>query len=373
MKIRKIMSLVLVLILAMGIVACGTNKTTEDQPANETTGKTQDGETIKIAMLPKFKGENYFDAAKVGAEECVEELNKDGKKVELLYDGPPQDQATNQKQIDIIEGWIGQGVDVILLSPNDPTAIAETLLKAQKQGISVVTFDADSQTDARQLFVNQVDPSGVAKGLLDGAAGPLKEAGYGADKTANIALISSSKTDANQQSWLEEIKKLLETPEYNWMVINNEDTDVYYPGPDETATQSDAATLISRLGSNEDQIQAAIGLTSMATPALGAQYEAASVKPDPKAVVMTGLATPNAIKSYIKDDSNPMYTGVLWNVMDLGYLAVQTGYQLSTGEITADSSSINAGRLNDKEIADQIILLGPALVFNKDDIDNFDY
>ena len=47
----------------------------------------------------------------------------------------------------------------------------------------------------------------------------------------------------------------------------------------------------------EDQIQGAIALSSMTTPALGAQYESAANKPDANAITLTGLATPNALVS----------------------------------------------------------------------------
>ncbi len=271
--------------------------------------------TVKIAMLPKFKGENYFDACKVGAQEGIDELNKDAKVVEFLYDGPSQDQATNQKQVDILEGWIAQQVNVIIVSPNDPVAIAPTLKKAMEKGIKVLTFDADAQADARQLFVNQVASDGVAKGLVEGTAAKLIAKGYGPEKPANIGVVSSAKTDANQQAWLASIKALLATDEYKWMVLKNEDTDVYYPGPDETATQTQAGILISRMGPGADQIQAAIALTSMATPALGSQYSAASVKPDPTTVTLTGWPPPTRSKSYIKDDANPWtraYCGTAW-------------------------------------------------------------
>jgi len=329
--------------------------------------------TVKIAMLPKFKGENYFDACKVGAQEAIDELNKDSKVVEFLYDEPSQDQATNQKQVDILEGWIAQQVNVIIVSPNDPVAIAPTLKKAMDKGIKVLTFDADAQPDARQLFVNQVASDGVAKGLVEGTAAKLQAKGYGPDKPANIGIVSSAKTDANQQAWLASIKQMLATDDYKWMVLKNEDTDVYYPGPDETTTQTQAGILISRMGPGADQIQGAIALSSMATPALGSQYNAASVKPDPKTVTLTGLATPNALKSYIKDDSNPLDAGVLWNCMDLGYLAVQCGYQMATGAITDASTKITAGRLGDREIKDKMVVLGPALVFDKANVDNFNY
>ncbi len=330
-------------------------------------------ETVKIAMLPKFKGENYFDACKVGAQEAIDELNKDAKVVEFLYDGPSQDQATNQKQVDILEGWIAQNVNVIIVSPNDPTAIAPTLKKAQEKGIKVLTYDADAQADARDLFVNQVASDGVAVGLVKGAADNLILKGYGPEKPVNVGVVSSAKTDANQQAWLQCIRDLFATEEYSWMKIANEDTDVYYPGPDETATQTMSGTLIGRMGPEADQIQCAIGLSSMAAPALGAQYEAASVKPDATKVVLTGLATPNGLKSYIKDDSNPMDAGVLWNCMDLGYLAVQCGFQMATGAITAESTAITAGRLGDRTIGDKMVLLGDALIFDKNNVDNFNY
>lgn len=323
---------------------------------------------VTIAMLPKFKGENYFDACKIGAEEAAEELG-----VTLLYDGPAQDQATNQKQVDILQGWIAQGVDVIIVSPNDPVAIAPTLKEAQGQGIKVVTFDADAQEDARDLFVNQITPEAAAKGLLDGAAIDLKEKGYGPDKPANIALVSSTGTDANQLAWEAAIDELLQTEEYSFMKINNKETDVYYPGTDETKVNAECATLIGRMGEGEDKIQAAIGLSSMATPALGAQYQSASSKPDASQISLTGLATPNALKTYIKDEENPLNTGVLWNCMDLGYLSVQTGYQLVSGDVTPESESINAGRLGEKAIEDKVCVLGDALVFGVDTVDNYDY
>jgi ABC-type sugar transport system substrate-binding protein len=336
-------------------------------------GGSQSSGAVKIAMMPKFKGENYFDACKIGAQEAVDELNKAGTAVEFLYDGPPQDQATNQRQVDILEGWIAQKVDVIIVSPNDPTAIAPTLKKAQGRGIKVLTFDADAQEDARDLFVNQVVAEGVAQGLIKGAADNLKLKGYGPGATANIAFVSSAKTDANQQSWLAECKKLLASSDYNWMKLQNEDTDVYYPGPDETTTQAQSGTLVGRMGVGPGQIQGAIGLTSMSVPALGSQYEAASAKPDPKKTVIVGLATPNAIKAYIKNANNPLDAGILWNCMDLGYLSVQAGFQMAKGTVTASSSSITAGRLGQKSIANKMVVLGPALVFDKNNVDQFNY
>ena len=378
--------LVVVLAMAMMFTACTTNSATVTASSAEGTVSeaaspdaaaasmdASSGDVLKIAMLPKYKGENYFDACKQGAEEAVTELNASGTVVELIYDGPPQDAATNQKQVDILEGWIAQGVNVIIVSPNDPTAIAPTLQKAMAAGIKVLTFDADAQKDARELFINQASYDAIGAGLVKAVSDSLTAKGYGPDKTANVALLSADKTDANQNAWIASIKALLATDEYKWLIIRNEETDIYYPGADETKNQQEAATIIGRMGPGGDQIQAAIGLSSGATPALGAAYASAAEKPDPAVVTMTGLATPNAIKTYILDDTNPMETGVLWNCMDLGYLSIMAGYQMGTGEMTADSTAMITERLGVKTVEDKMILLGDALIFDKANVEQFNY
>lgn len=177
---------------------------------------------VKIAVLPKMKGENYWDACKEGAEDAIAELNE-GNAVTLLYDGPPQDQSTNQRQVDLLEGWIAQDVDAIVVGVVDTTAIAPTLQKAMDKGIKVVTYDSDTIPEARDLFVNQCSVESVAKGLLDSAAEELKAKGYGDDKTANLAIVAASKTETNHQAWLAEIKELLQTDDYSFIKIQKKE------------------------------------------------------------------------------------------------------------------------------------------------------
>lgn len=355
---KKLIALLLALVMVFALVACASK--TEAPKADDAA---KGG--LKIAMLPKFKGENYFDACKVGAQEAADELG-----CELLYDGPPQNDATNQNQVNILEGWIAQEVDVIIVSPNDPDAISATLENARAQGIKVLTYDADAN-GGRDFFVNQVTAEGVAAGLVKGTADKLIAKGYGLDHPANIAMVSSSETDANQKSWVDAVKVLLATDEYSWMTVA--DGAIYYPGPAEDKNQELAATLVGSMGDGADQYQAVIGLTSMATPALGAAYESVASKPDASKIVLTGLATPNAIKDYILNDSNPLDAGVLWNCMDLGYLAVMAGYQYATGELKEGATSITASRVGEKAIDNGMIILGDALVFDASNVEQFNY
>ena len=59
--------------------------------------------------------------------------------------------------------------------------------------------------------------------------------------------------------------------------------------------------------------------------------------------------------------------------MDQGYLTVYVAETIATGKYKAGDKVIHAGRLGDKEVVDGQVLLGKILIFNKDNIDQFDF
>lgn len=352
MKMKKMLALVLALCMILPMVACGAKK-------------ADDGYTI--AMLPKLKGENYFDACKSGAEEAAAELG-----VTLLYDAPPADNATNQKQVDLIEGWVAQGVDAIIVSPLDGPTLSSTLKSAMEQGVKILTYDSDA--DSRDLFINQASELAVAEGLLATAKKDLEAKGFSAENPANVAIISAPEVQATIHAWETHILELLQTEEYALIRVANEETDVIRQGDgSEASTNEIASAVLTRMGEGEDQIQLCLGLSTMATAAMAAQYEALAVQPDPNSISLVGLSTPNGVKSYIKDSGNPMNYTVLWNPIDLGYLSVVAAVQLLDGTITTSSTTMDAGTLGKKEIVDQIVYLGDAAVFDIANIDEYDY
>ena len=111
------------------------------------TASAADSKLI-VAMLPKSKGNAYFISCKAGADKAAKELG-----IQLLFDGPTDSNAA--KQNEIVENWITLGVDVIAVAAENKEGISTALRKAQKQGIKVLTYDADAMADARSFFVNQ--------------------------------------------------------------------------------------------------------------------------------------------------------------------------------------------------------------------------
>ena len=108
-----------------------------------------------VAMMPKAKGDPYFISCRAGAEEAARELG-----VDLIWDGPTSLDAARQNEL--VENWITRGVDVIAVAVENRGGISSVLRKARARGIKVLTWDADAEPDARDFFVNQATPEGIA-------------------------------------------------------------------------------------------------------------------------------------------------------------------------------------------------------------------
>lgn len=332
----------------------------------------------KIGMLPKFKGENYFDGCYVGAQKAADELG-----VELVYDGPSQSEATNAKQVEILTGWLSTGFDAIIVSPADAEGIAPTLREFMKKGVRVLTFDADTVTDAREFYVNQATANDIGVALVDVIANGLKEYGFGEDVKARLALISGSGLDVNQNEWILAIEAYLAST-YPWITVNADEVgylgpDIWTPGSDETAAQNAANETIALSGGATDgsQINAVIGTSSMSTPALAAAWNAViGAKPQ---VVITGLATPMGLVDYILDEENPMDYGVLWDVNNLGYLSVEAAVALLDGKLVPGEGVVFASNLGEKHFiinkddGGLELLLGKALTFGPENVEDYNY
>jgi len=84
-----------------------------------------------------------------------------------------------------------------------------------------------------------------------------------------------------------------------------------------------------------------------------------------------GLSLPNLCKKYVHD--GVVEAVVLWNTRDLGYLTVYTSTLLAQNKMPAGAVSLQAGRLGQIEIRGSEVILGKPVIFNKANIDLFDF
>src|SRR5947199_8655241 len=90
-----------------------------------------------------------------------------------------------------------------------------------------------------------------------------------------------------------------------------------------------------------------------------------------KDVKVTGLSLPNMNKPYVH--AGVVESVVLWNTVDLGYLTVYAANALSAGQLKRNDMELNAGRLGKIEVANDEVRLGAPFIFNKENIDRFNF
>lgn len=319
--------------LVLGAVACR---------GGGGAGGAEAGKTI--AMMPKNKGNPYFASCRTGAEEAAKEL-----KARLIWDGPTETDPA--KQNEVVEAWITRGVDVIAVSVENKEAISTVLRKARSRGIKVITWDADTEPDARDYFVNQATPRGIAETLAGHAARLLGGKG-------SFAVITASLTAANQNEWLRQLRLVL-AERYPDMKL----VDVRPSDDDRKRAFEETQTLLKV----HPEVKVVMAIASPAVPG-AAEAVKQSGRTD---VHVTGLGLPNDARPYLKD--GVLDSAVLWNTIDLGYLTVYAAHAVASGALKPGVSSLPAGRLGAVKVEGDQVILGTPFTFTKENVDQFHF
>jgi rhamnose transport system substrate-binding protein len=302
---------------------------------------------ITIGLMPKLVGIDFFNSLEIGALEAADELG-----VEVVYDGPVTNDVT--KQVAMIETWIARGFDAICVSPNDPDAIAPVLKKARSRGIKVITFDADAHPIARDFFVNQCTYEDVAKALVETMVKGIGPAG-------KFIYLTGSLTAVNQNLWMDRMEKYRAENYPNMVNLS--------AVPKATEEDQALATRVTiDLLKAYPDLEGIYAMTSVALPGAA---EALKKENAFDRIFLTGLSTPNSMREFVKQDVVREF--VLWSPVDLGYLAIYASKAVAEGKVDDSTTSISAGHLGEIKIRNREFLLGDPMIFNADNIDQFNF
>jgi rhamnose transport system substrate-binding protein len=309
-------------------------------------GGGSEGGDVTVAFVPKLQGIPYFEAMNTGGRAACEEIG-----CTWLYQGPVE--ADPAAQADIVRSYIQQGVDALIVAPNDPDSMAPLLQQAADAGIAVATSDTDAPNSVREVFVNQASTQGIGEALTDA----LMEAMGGRGK---YAIVSCGQTAENLNSWIR-VQEAYTAEAYPEAEI----VDIVYAGEDQAAATQLATDLMN---ANPDLTGLVGECTSSAPGVAQAVRDAGRIGQ----VFTVGLGTPQSMLPYLEDGSSS--ASILWDVENLGYLTAWTGVQLANGEELQATNDVNADM---PEVAfdaeSKVLLLGPPLRITKDNAGEFDY
>jgi rhamnose transport system substrate-binding protein len=329
---------------ALILAGCSAGATEAEAPAEEAPAAS--GEALTVAFVPKLQGVPYFEAMNTGGLAAAEEYG-----FEWLYQGPVEADAA--AQADVVRSFIQQGVDVLIVAPNDPDSMAPLLEEAAAAGIKVATSDTDAPNSVREVFVNQASEQGIGEGIIDALMGAMGGAG-------EFAIVSCGETAANLNAWIA-VQEAYVAEAYPDATL----TEIVYAGEDQ-AKGTEFATNLMNANPN------LTGLIGQCTTSAPGAAQAIRDLGKIGEVFSVGLGTPQSMKEYLADGSSS--AAILWDVENLGYLTAWAGFQLASGGDLAPSGAV-AERIPDAAFdpATKVLLLGPALQITSENVDNFSY
>jgi rhamnose transport system substrate-binding protein len=342
---RPIALAAIILTASAALTACGS----DDGGDSGSDSSSDGGGELSMTMLPKNLGNPYFDTSTAGAEAAADDLG-----VEMEEVGP--ETASPDAQVSYINTVAQQGKDALILSANDPEALCDAIDEARSADVKVITFDADTNPDCRDLFINQATAEGIAAKQLELISEQIGGKG-------EIAILSAAANATNQNAWIDMMEKeLADNPDY----ADIELVDTVYGDDDDQKSFDQTEALLQ----NHPDLKGIISPTTVGIAAAARYLSDSSSKGK---VALTGLGTPNQMREYVENGTVESFA--LWNPSDLGALATYAAAALANGDISGEEGdSFEAGDLGEFEVgADGVVLLGEPFTFNADNIGDFDF
>lgn len=344
-------TLVVLLVLLVGLGCVFNLAAAGKQEAGTDGGAMKAAKDLEIVYIPKNTGNPYFDSIIKGFQKASEEL---GYKFTTV--APATAEATSQ--IPFVKTQIQRKVDVIAISPNSPDALNQVFKQAMDQGIKVLIVNSDipGSEDYRNAAVLPMDFEVTGSSQVELMGSLIEYKG-------EIAILSATADAPDQNYWIEGMKKTLKE---NTKYANMKLVDIVYGDDDPQKSTTEAEALLTKY----PNLRGIISPTTVGVAAAGQVVDNAKRYPQ---LQVTGLGTPNQMRRFIKNGSVTAFA--LWSPYDEGYLSGYLSVALATGKVEAkEGATFEVPGLGKRTIgAKRIIITGPPTVFNKDNIDNFDF
>jgi ABC-type sugar transport system substrate-binding protein len=373
---KKLIALILVTAMMASLVGCGGGAQTSSNEAPKDAAQQASAEGGSVAgktvvFIPKLTGNAFFESANNGAQAYAKNWG-----FTVDYQGSPN--AAVADQVQVINNAVASGADAICVSSVDATGLDDALKAAAEAGVTVTTWDSDVSSNARSLMVSQGTPDILGKMLVDMAADALTKRGKDPAKdTIKYCWHYSQATVADQNSWHVAGEAYIAEKYPNWVNVAK---DNYYSEQDAEKAVSIGASILEA----HPDIDAIICNDSTALPGqCKAVQNAGLTKND---ISVTGFSPPNSIKDYC--NANIIEEWGLWDCGIQGALGCYLAAYLAAGNTVKVGDKIDIPDIGAVEVMPNdclvagdttaatnngVVLLPERVVFNKDNMNNYDF
>jgi len=258
---------------------------------------------LTIAVIPKGTTHEFWKSIHAGAVQASQELSAQGQPVTIIWKGPLREDDREQ-QVQVVEGFLSQGVQGIVLAPLDNVALVRPVEEARRAGVPTVIIDSGLESDSTVSF--------VATDNYKGGQMAADRLGVLLNNRGAVLLLryaeGSASTTERERGFLEQLKA-----KYPGIRVVSSDQ---YAGPTRETAKRASENLLNRFGSGLQGIftvneSSTIGML-LALQDIGLAGKIRFVGFDASAILL------DAIKARQLDGI------VVQNPMRMGYLGVKT-------------------------------------------------
>jgi rhamnose transport system substrate-binding protein len=305
--------------------------------------------SVKVYMIPKFTGIAPFTDAAAGCK-------AEGKKIGLtcLYGGPTTGSATDQ--VNFINNAVSAGDKGILISNDDAATTNPALVRAEKHGVKVVTFDSDALKTGRSIYVEGTSTASIATTELNmlGSEMPTPYSG-------SFIILSAQATDSNQVQWNAQVKADLSMSKYSKMTL----AAIINPPSDSAADAT--SSLQAALAANPG----IVGIISPTTVAIAAAAQYLTTNNLCSKYVLTGLGDPDQMAPFMSASNNCVHSFALWNFTQEGTVAACAMKNVLAGTLTGKTGqSFKCNGVKEVVLPGQTVSAGAAVVYTSANVNS---
>ncbi len=260
----------------------------------------------------------------------------------------------------------------------DAAGVKDALKAAAAAGVTVTTWDSDVDQSVRKVMISQGTPAQLGEMLVKMSYDSLKERGKNPDTDAiKYTWHYSNASVTDQNSWQVEGEKYIKAHYPKWVNVAPSN---YYSNQDAEQAISVGESILAA----HPDIDLVICNDSTALPGQAQAAQNKGLKA--KNITITGFASPNSMKQYVKD-------GIItrWGLWDCGiqgamgcYMAnyIASGNKVKVGDkikipdigtVQVMPNSIINPSASDKDTSSGVILLPQRVIFTKENMNNYNF
>ena len=195
----------------------------------------------RIGMIPKGSTHEHWKRVHAGAQKAVREFAAAGVAVDVIWKAPIREDDREQ-QVEVVEGFISQGVNGLVLAPLDSRALVRPVEEAKAAGIPTVIFDSALATTGDQVSYVSTD-NGKGGHLAGQRMGELLKG------SGTVLMLryqeGSAATEERERGFLDELKRFP-----NIHVVSSDQ----FAGPTRDTAKGASENLLNRFADKVDGI-----------------------------------------------------------------------------------------------------------------------